>query len=97
MRTPTNSSRFPAKVFLSLVLAMTLGGPAVAGNGKEVSRGTKHAIVSSRPAGPGLPVSPRTGVVEQRPSESIDAPTAASAWDVALMTLATMLLEGMRF
>ena len=88
--------RNPTKVALSLgFLAMALGGPALAADGKDVGRGAKHAIVTSRPDHPTVPVSFRSGVVEKGPSESVGAPAPAGAWNDALMRLASMLREAM--
>jgi hypothetical protein len=98
MRNRTASSQASTRVALSLgILAMALGGPALAADGKDVGRGARRAMVTSRPNHATLPVSPRTGVGDKGPSESVGAPAPAGAWNDAFMKLASLLREGIRF
>jgi hypothetical protein len=98
MRNRTASSQASTRVALSLgILAMALGGPALAADGKDAGRGGKRAMVTSRPGHATLPVSPRSGVDEKGPAESVGAPASASRWNDALVRLASMLREGIRF
>jgi hypothetical protein len=97
MRNPTNGSRTSVKLAFSLgLLAVALGGPALAGDGKDASRGAKHALVTGVP-GQTLPVSPRTGLVEKGPAASLGIPGLPGAWKDAVRRLVLAVHGGIGF
>lgn len=98
MRNPKNSSRNSMPIALTLgLLAMTLGGPAFAGNRGAADRGSKSPIVTQQPAHTTIPVSARGVTVDKAPFSSVGVPGLNGAWQDAVLRLVWMLEEGTGF
>jgi hypothetical protein len=96
MRYSTNRSRTSMTIALSLaLLAVTLGGPALAADAKDSGRGAKGTVVT-QPAHVTLPIGVRPEVIDRQASLSPDK-WMVGPWHHTLPRLLWTLHAGFQF
>jgi hypothetical protein len=85
-------------IALSLgLLAVTLGGPALAADGKDSDRGAKGTVVTQPPAHVTLPISLRSEVIDRQASLMSPEKWMVGPWHHTLPRLLWTLHAGFQF